>query len=254
MFHCLLEATGNKRGLYSSRNTNITEGFQLYHGTRSMKSQSRPSPSEGPNEHFKFYYHRDSMSHFRWPFVASCMSTLSQVATYAAGHIYKFLYELYPNRNKRKHMLFCRLGIFTMDFACTPHADTNDKVASYQDSALQKLRLIQDSDHANTERKLEASCASSFIKSFGFGVPTTCCYQYVQHDQEQCNPILIFHYFCMQGLDLCRRIHNYWTHSFFAYTFVHGTSVPLYVSNGLCFVGTHPHLTMAAWGGGSPSV
>jgi hypothetical protein len=248
-FLTLVEAAGSSRGLYSSRKTNTCEGFQLYYGTRGLNSQNRPSPSEGPNEHGKYQYHRDSMSHLRWPFLASCMSTLSQIATYAAAHVYKFLYVLYPNKNKRKDMLFCRIGIFTMDFSCTPHTDQNDKALSSEESVLHDLDVILECEHVNQQRKKEATSASSFVKHWGLGVPTTCCYQYVNHQTKKCTPIQFFHYFCMQGIDLCRRIHNYWTHTFLAYTFVHGTSVPIYVSNGLVFVGKHPEMTMLAWGG-----
>ena len=254
-----LAAAGSKRGLYSSRKTNSSDGYQLYFGTRGVNSQSRPSPSEGPKEHGNYHYHRDSISHLHMPFLASCMSTLSKVATYAAGHVYKFLYVLYPNNNTRKEMLFCRLGIFTMNFSCTPHTDQNDKTLSSQGSVLKNLQCVQENldvvqncKHVNSARKAEATAASSFITYWGLGVPTTCCYQYVHNDQANENPMQIFHYFCMQGFELCRRIQNYWTHSFFAYTFVHGTSVPLYVSNGLVFVGKHPSMTMLVWGGSNP--
>ena len=220
--------------------------IQVNHGTCSGKSQSRPSPSEGPKEHGNYHYYRDSISHLHMPFLASSMKTLTKIAAYAAGHVYKFLSVVYPNNNKRKQMLFCRLGIFTMEISCTLHTNQNDKRLSFQESVVDNLNyvekqldIVQKCKHVNTARKEEAKTASSFIKYWGLGIPTTCCYQYVCHRHQNTTPITIYHYFCMQGFDLCRRIQNYWTHSFFAYIFVHGTSVLLYVSNGLVFVGKH---------------
>ena len=100
------------------------------------------------------------MCHLRWPFVATYMSKLSQVATYAAGHVYKFLYVLYPNKSEQKEMLFFRLGIFTMDFSCTPHTDQNNKNSRLEETVLTNLDLIQNCKYANAARKQEAISAS----------------------------------------------------------------------------------------------
>ena len=99
-------AAGCKRGLFVSRKTNSSEGYQLYYGPRNKKSQSQPTPSEGPKEHGNYFYHRNSMNHLYWPFLAKKMNILSQGTSYGVMYIFKFLHVLFPHNSKCVDIFF----------------------------------------------------------------------------------------------------------------------------------------------------
>ena len=244
----VLGAAGCKRGLFASRKTNSSEGFQLYYGPRHKKSQSQQTPSEGPKEHGNYFYHRNSLNHLYWPFLAKTMNVLSQQTSHGVMYIYKYLHVLFPRDSKAVDIFLCAVGILTMDFACTPHTDKNYKCDGFTDNFIARLNLILQCEHVVGKLKDEVLNAISFLQYWGAGVPTTCCYQYIRHDIFHGEDIEIYHYFCMQGLDMCRRLHNFWTHTFMAYCFVHSTSVPIYIWKGKAYIGVCPGYTMLAWG------
>ena len=139
------------------------------------------------------------MNHLYWPFLAKTMNVLSQATSHGVMYIYKYLHILFPHDNKAVDIFLCAVGILTMDFACTPHTDKNDRCDGFTDNFIARLALLLHCEHVVGILKMEVLNAISFLQYWGAGVPTTCCYQYIRHDNFDNDEIEVYHFFCMQG-------------------------------------------------------
>ena len=160
-------------------------------------TQSQPTPSEGPKEHGNYFYHRNSLNHMYWPFLAKMMNVLSQATSHGVMYVYKYLHVLFPHNLTGVDIFLCAVGILTMDFACTPHTDNNDRCCGFTDNFIARLGLLLHCDQLGEMLKDEVLNAISFLHYWGAGVPTTCCYQYIADSYMEEEEIEVYHYFCM---------------------------------------------------------
>ena len=102
-----------------------------------------------------------------------------------------------------------------MDFACTPHTDRNDRCDGFTDNFIARLGLLLNCEHVIGSLKDEVLNAISFLKYWGAGVPTTCCYQYIGDCNMEDEEIEVYHFFvckvwiCAEGYITCGLIHSW---------------------------------------------
>ena len=60
--------------------------------------------------------------------------------------------------------------------------------------------------------------------------PTTCVYQFI-YDENYSVDTEIIQYFIRHGLGLCIKLDSYVAHMFYAWSFIHNTSVPITIKN-----------------------
>ena len=77
--------------------------------------------------------------------------------------------------------------------------------------------------------------------------PTTCVYQLI-YDENENYQTKIIQYFIMHGLGLCINVDSYVTHIFYACSFSHNTSVPIYIKKNKNFLSLNTNTNLFAWG------
>jgi hypothetical protein len=122
-------------------------------------------------------------------------------------------------------------------FASAPHLDPSDlypgsKVKELEDKiSKHEHELVSSLANMPTEQKRLVQRRLDYLTRFklrvGLGTPTTCAYQFVAAAN-----IDVLQYFILEGLGLCVRLTSFLGHSFYAYTFVHCTSICLMRKEG----------------------
>ena len=79
----------------------------------------------------------------------------------------------------------------------------------------------------------------------GLGDNTTCVYQLI-FDENDSNHTKTIQYFIMHGLGLCIRLNSFVAHMFYAWLFIHNTSVPIYINQNKYFLSLNTYATMFA--------
>lgn len=87
-----------KGGLFTKRSRSGHHGSLTFVGPRAANSCSQPSPSEGPNEK-GYWYYRQRMNHFYWPFVLHLMMYMASNITLLSYYQYSHLSTLLPLSN-----------------------------------------------------------------------------------------------------------------------------------------------------------
>jgi len=264
----LINKAVGKCGLFTNRSRSGHHGSLSYVGPRAANSCSQPTPSEGPKEQ-GYWYYRQKMNAFFWPFVLHLMMYLASNITLLSYYQYTHLSKLLPLSNEDPlRQDFSDIGILTQDYNCKPHVDENDALDAMDAMFKQKLGLLSISEYLTDVQRQQAKLALDHVEHWGLGTPTTCGYQVIVDEVSSaaiCNTkikskmnnvksddeeVEIIQYFCCMGLGTCFRIKNYWTHMFLAYCFSHYTSVAIFVKGNKVFFGKYPGITMFAWGKG----
>ena len=245
----LIEKAVGVGGLFTRRSRSKHNGSLTFVGPRAQNSCSQPSPSEGPNES-GYWYFRQSLSHFFWPFVLHLMmflgSRISLLSYYQYLHLAKLLPPLSNDDPIRWN--FCDIGILTKDYNSSPHTDANDTLDYLDNYFKEQLNMLSRSTYLPDHQQQRARNALNHVERWGTGTPTTCGYQVV--GDTSLEEVEIIQYFCCRGLGICYRINNYWVHMFLAFCFSHYTSVAIFIKGGKVYFGKYPGISMFAWGKG----
>ena len=103
-----------KCGLFTKRCKSGHHGSLSFVGPRAANSCSQPSPSEGPNE-LGYWYFRQRLNHFYWPFVLHLMMYLASNITLVSYYQYIHLSKLLPLSNfDQLRQDFSDIGILTL--------------------------------------------------------------------------------------------------------------------------------------------
>ena len=178
------------------------------------------------------------------------INLLSNSASYSAGWIDPIMTGLLSVGVSDQEMIaLCRLAILMFGrhgFGNTEHVDKGDLKKS-ADALSIIAKYLHEKD---VEIRTKTEYAKTFIERLGFGVPTTCGYQFVNdEDDEENDDFECFQYFVMPGLGICVRVRENSTHGFYAFSFTHLTAIPLVISKGRLYI----HLpgsdfTVFVWG------
>ena len=68
--------------------------------------------------------------------------------------------------------------------------------------------------------------AKNFLQKLDMDDPTTCAYRFI-YDKKDKNDTQISQYFTMHRLGLCIKVDSYVAHLFYAWSFIHNTSVSI---------------------------
>jgi len=244
------------QGTYPSRTVNCSTGLNCYDGFKSPSSQCHPTPSEGPGMKGLYKYYRNVIDAKFYGHYVKLITDLGNKASWMTSHFYRHLRVLFPEQNTGSALLWIgRFAILTIQFANTEHIDKRDLVKDLFQVFLNKLTTILNNPSLPKKHRDEVVHAKSFVEDFGVGVPTTCGVQFVPRNKElsyeNCG-VEACQLFLMGGIGMCSRMNNYWAHMFMSHVCVHQTSVPIFISNGVAYIGVCEDLDIFAWGKGPP--
>ena len=185
-----------------------SSGHTTFVGLRGDNAQRViPTPADGPGEYARYPYTRQQNGARFVPKAEKVINLLSNSASYSAGWIDPIMTGLLSVGVSDQEMIaLCRLAILTFGrhgFGNTEHVDKGDLKKS-ADALSIIAKYLHEKD---VEIRTKTEYAKTFIDRLGFGVPTTCGYQFVHdEDDEENDDFECFQYFVMPGLGICVRV------------------------------------------------
>ena len=254
--HEVVQAAFSNKGTQPSRSsTGHCHGSCTFLGYKTNTSQCVPTPTEGPGDRAEYLRYRQFINTC---YAVTAIHLLNQLAfhTYWTASLFFreiHLWEFDPDSSLGNS----RLIIWTTDFSNCLHIDKND-IATESDSKdfKEKCSNVLSCSLTTPQDKMRIQNYTLFLDRFLLVMYTTCCYQFfrtrlgMKHLEVDVQVLQAFLNF---GLGMTCRVHNYWTHCMSAANFLHSTCVPTFVSNNRVYFGSHPYVTVAAWGTGSSS-
>ena len=94
--------------------------------------------------------------------------------------------------------------------------------------------------------------SNEFVQNLGIGDSTTYGYIFI-HDENDNYDTKTIQYFVTHGLGLCIRVDSYVEHMCYACSFIHNTSVPIYIKNIKYYRSLNTNTALFAWGAYNPN-
>ena len=91
----------------------------------------------------------------------------------------------------------------------------------------------------------------NFMKQYGFGVHTTCSYQFTSTNRSpelKLKKVHVFQVFVFPALGISKRVRSIETHMWMIHVAQHATCVPIFLHNGEVLFMTNDHVSAEAWG------
>lgn len=252
----MIKAAGSKAGTFPSRSCiAVRGGFQTYLGKRSPQCVTAPTVSQGPGILNEYQYGRKYCNPLYMPFLLKSLNFVIDKSISNARFFYKHLHV--SSHFKHSHLWIGDMTILTINFSNTTHCDKRDQFPTRVDSVVNECDSVmnhEDESVVTKTFKKQAAAAACFTLDTQCAVPTTCCYQRINLDNEGTDNIKDHYYFIMDGIMSAHKIVNHLTHTWCASIFQHNTAVPVYSEDhgdGSCTVtiGEHPRIAFLAWGG-----
>ena len=237
------------------------KGHNNYVGSRS-KIKPLPTPTQGPsrNNEIQFNYYRSHFSPMHQVLAHKCINKLLHVVSHGAKRFDPIITGMLPT-NKDNNIYGASNGLLTfgidddiIGFANTLHVDLRDAVLKKD---WTKILIVLD-EFENSVEKIDKEIAKhlayarEFVTMFGFGLPTTCIYQFMFGPNKKESQGKVIQYFIMAGLGIAVEVNTNVCHMMHAYTFGHCTAIPFIMVGGKYFLTSSDGTTMFAWGTAVP--
>ena len=153
---------------------------------------------------------------------------------------------------KERHLGFCRIAIRTQNYCVSSHVDKSNKqttadmvLMSRTWMGILSIKVLHSGEHERLDNVLH------FMKTYGFGVHTTCSYQFTatrDNPENEPDDVHVFQVFVFPTLGISKRVRTFETHMWMAHVVQHATCVPVFVHNGEVSFVTNDHVSVEAWG------
>ena len=244
----LVNAVGNQ-GSFPTRNIGCSQGSVSYFGKRGVGSRSGISPTEGPGMSAVSSYYRQNTDARYLPGV---LHSVNELASSATKHSMKLVKgsRIFCS-TQTNHLEICSIGIRTSDYAVSSHIDKTDRLSkSAETGVLNRWKQMLDVGTLHPHEQRSLQCQYNFCLEFGTGVHATCGYQYPSKakitNEEQTVPLNLF---LFPTLGISKRMHNFVSHVWMAHVAQHATAVPMFLERNHVSFGSHPDVSVEAWGG-----
>lgn len=247
-------ATNSTKGMYKKRlSMGNSTGSLTYLGLRSPRAVTMPTVCEGPKMSARMPYNSLSSNSIFFPYLVRKGNFVAENTASATRFLYKYMdvSDCFPTT----HLWTGDFVIVTVDFSNSPHVDKYDCFPELKNAMIQELQQVTNSPISSIPKifHTQAETSLQFIEDFNNPSTTTCAYQYVGASPDYTHRDSRSHcYFVNLGLRVAYKIFNYSTITFCGSTFVHNTSVPLYLEpdgdSYVLYVGSKPDVRLFAWG------
>ena len=149
------------------------------------------------------------------------------------------------------HLEICSIAIRTSNYSVSFHIDKTDRLSkSAETGVLSRWKQMLDDGTLIPHEQQSLQCQYNFCLEFGTGVHTTCGYQYPSSaeitNEDQAIPLNLF---VFPTLGISKLMHNFVSHVWMAHVAHHDTAVPMFFERNHVSFGSHPDVSVEAWGG-----